>query len=130
MSKAPYKALFNPATSGAKAFNATVVQRAIDSWIEKRKQGLTKKSGPSWGALVHGNRILAAAVFKKFDPAKLSQPISSFAEGFKPSDIDLLCDEAYGKVVGAIQTHYAGKFLAVLFKNPTMSKHVFDLAVA
>ena len=73
---------------------------------------------------------MAAAVFNKLDAAKLSQPIKVFAEGFKESDIDLLCEAAYGKIVIAIQAHYAGKFLAVLFKNPTMSKHVFDLAVA
>ena len=130
LSKAPYKSLFNPTTSGARAFNATVVQRAIDSWIEKKKQGLPKKSGPSWGALVHGNRILAAAVFKKFDVAKLSQPIGAFSVTFKQSDIDSLCGVTYQKIVDAIQAYYANKFLAVLFKNPTMSKHVFDLAVA
>lgn len=129
LSKAPYKAIFNPTTSGARAFNATVVQRAIDSWIEVRKQGLLKKSGPSWGALIHGNRILAAAVFRRFDVAKLSQSIGAFGETFKQSDVDSLCEAAYGKIVQAIQTYYTGKFLAVLFKNPTMSKHVFDLAV-
>jgi hypothetical protein len=95
-----------------------------------KKTGLSKKSGPSWGALVHGNRILASAVFRKLDVAKLSQPISVFAAAFKPSDIDAICETAYGKIVAAIQMHYAGKFLAVLFKNPTMSKHVFDLAIA
>ncbi|MDR4470746.1 MAG: AIPR family protein [Nitrospira sp.] len=128
LSKPPYKVLFNHTVSGAKAYNATVVQRAIDSWIERRKQGLPKKSGPSWGALVHGNRILAAAVFRRFDGATLSQPIGTFGETFKQSDVDFLCEAVYGKIAQAIQTHYPGKFLAVLFKNPTMSKHVFDLA--
>jgi len=32
LSKAPYKTLFNPNTSGARAFNATIVQRAIDKF--------------------------------------------------------------------------------------------------
>ncbi|MDH4088244.1 MAG: hypothetical protein OEV04_14540, partial [Nitrospira sp.] len=96
---------------------------------EAKKQELSRKSGPSWGALVHGNRILASAVFRRLDAAKLSQPISAFAAAFKPSDIDAICEAAYGKIVAAIQMHYAGKFLAVLFKNPTMSKHVFDLAI-
>jgi hypothetical protein len=130
LTKPPYKSLFNPATSGARAFNATAVQRVIDGWIEKKKQSLPKKSGPSWGALVHGNRILAAVVFRKFDVAKLSQPIGVFPSTFTPSDVDSLCEVAYEKIVDAIQAHYANKFLAVLFKNPTMSKHVFDLAVA
>ena len=130
LSKTPYKALFNPAISGARAFNATIVQRAIDNWIEQKKRNLPKKSGPGWGVLIHGNRILAAAVFGRFNTAKLSQPISIFSATFKAADLDKLCDAAYQKAVVVIQKHYAKNFLAVLFKNPTMSKHVFDVAVA
>jgi hypothetical protein len=29
-------------------------------------------------------------------------------------------------MIAAIEDKYPGKFLAVLFKNPTMSKQVFD----
>lgn len=130
LNKAPYKSLFNPETSGARAFNATVVQRAIDSWIEQKKRSLPKKSGVEWGTLVHGNRILSAAVFRKFNTARLSQPIGAFLASFKLFNLDSMCEIAYKKMVDAIQAHYANKFLAVLFKNPTMSKHVFDLAVA
>jgi hypothetical protein len=60
LGKPPCKTLFNPSTSGAKAFNATVMNRAIENWIERRKRGLAKRSGPQWGELVHGNRALAA----------------------------------------------------------------------
>jgi hypothetical protein len=130
LSKAPYKTLFNPAISGARAFNATLVQRGIDNWIERKKRNLPKKSGPSWGVLVHGNRILAAAVFRKFNVAQLSQPIGEFSISFKTADLDNVCEVAYKKAVDAIQTYYAKNFMAVLFKNPTMSKHVFDLAIA
>jgi len=77
---------------------------------------------------VHGNRILASVVFAKYGASKLSQPIKDFSTSFKKTDIDPLCEDAYTKMVAAINTHYAGKFLAVLFKNPTMSKQVFDLA--
>ncbi len=129
LTKAPYKTVFNPSTSGARAFNATTMQRSIDNWIEKKKQGLPKKSGATWGVLVHGNRILAAAVFQKFGTSKLSQAIAQFSKQ-KDIDANALCEDAYTKMVTAIQTHYSGKFLAVLFKNPTMSKHVFDLATA
>jgi hypothetical protein len=127
LKKAPYKSLFNPLLSGAKAFNATVAHRSIEKWIEVKKK-TTKRSGPAWGALVHGNRILASVVFAKYGASKLSQPIKDFSTSFKQTDIDPLCEYAYIRIVAAINTHYAGKFLAVLFKNPTMSKHVFDLA--
>jgi len=130
LSKAPYKSIFNPQTSGAKAFNATVVQRSIDSWIEQKKSNLPKKSGAAWGVLVHGNRIISTAVFKKLDSAMLSQPIGAFSSSFKSATLNALCENVYAKMVAAIQAHYDGKFLAVLFKNPTKSKHVFDLATA
>jgi hypothetical protein len=90
---------------------------------------LAKKSGPAWGVLVHGNRILAAAVFKLFGLSKTMQPISIFPAEIPPGAIESHCGDVHKKMVGAIQTYYSGKFLAVLFKNPTMSKHVFDVAV-
>jgi hypothetical protein len=128
LKKPPYKAVFNPSISGAKAFNATKTYRTIENWIERKKMTLTKKSGPSWGVLVHGNRILASAVFAKFGNSRLSQPITDFAVSLKQSEIDSLCDHVHQEMVNAINTHYAGKFLSVLFKNPTMSKRVFDIA--
>lgn len=129
LSKAPYKTLFNPGTSGAKAFNATFVQRAIDNWIDEKKRKVSKKSGPKWGVLVHGNRILAAATFRAFGANALSEPISNFTAGFDAANLEPILDAAYAKMVACIEQNYEGKFLAVLFKNPTMSKHVFDSAV-
>jgi hypothetical protein len=34
----------------------------------------------------------------------------------------------YEQMVAIIEQEYPSKFLAVLFKNPTMSKQVFDAA--
>lgn len=130
LGKAPYKSIFNPLLSGARAFNSVAVQRRIDAWIENEKRTLSKKSGPAWGVLVHGNRILAAAVFKLFGLSKLAQPISAFPAEIPGGAIEQHCHDVHKKMVTALQGHYPGKFLAVLFKNPTMSKHVFDAAVA
>jgi len=126
LNKAPYKAIFNPTLSGARAFNTTVVQREIDAWIDQKKKSLPKKTGTAWGVFVHGNRILSAIVFKKFNFASLSQPISSFATSLNVATLHTLCDAAHASMVNSIQTHYSGRVLAVLFKNPTMSKNVFD----
>jgi hypothetical protein len=126
LKRPPYRALFNPSMSGARAFNAVVVHRHIEKWIESKKKA-TKRSGPGWGALVHGNRILASIVFSKYGTSKLVRPIQEYAASFDPAEIDALCENAYDKIVNAISEHYAGKFLAVLFKNPSMSKHVFDI---
>jgi len=129
LSKAPYKALFNPSVTGAKAFNTCVVQRAIDAWIEKKKKALPKKSGPALGVLVHGNRILAAAVFRGIDPTALAQPIKTFGNPVLPGlTIEAKCEDAHAKMVQAIENNYPNKFLAVLFKNPSISKHVYEMA--
>jgi hypothetical protein len=128
LKKPPYKTIFNTSTSGAKAFNATITHRGIEQWIERKKKELPKKSGPDWGVLVHGNRILASAVFANYGNKRLSQPISAFETSLKQEELDALCEQAYKKMVDAISTHYSGKVLAVLFKNPTMSKHVFEIA--
>jgi hypothetical protein len=128
LTKPPYRTIFNPSLSGAKAYNAVLTLRAIDSWIEQKKRGLPKKSGQGWGVLVHGNRILAAAVFSRIGGGDLSQPIDTFAKALGALNIDSLCEDVYTKMVDAVQTYYPSKFLAVLFKNVTMSKHVHSLA--
>ena len=128
LTKPPYRTIFNPSLSGAKAYNAVATQRSIDAWIEQKKRGLPKKSGQGWGVLIHGNRILAAAVFSRIGDKNLAQPIESFGKKIGSLNIDQLCDDVYVKMVDAVQTHYPAKFLAVLFKNVTMSKHVYALA--
>lgn len=127
LKKAPYKTLFNASTSGAKAFNATLLLREVERWIDKKKATI-KKSGPKWGVLVHGNRVLTAAVMKRLGTDKLSQPIGDFSTYLESAQVSALCADVYAKMVAEIQAHYAGKFLAVLFKNPSMSKAVFDAA--
>lgn len=128
LKKAPYKTLFNPTVSGSYAFNATVVMRGIDAWIENKKK-VTPRKGPSWGALVHGNRILAAAVFAKFGTAKLSSSIKDFSNNLSTTEIDAHCEDAYAKMVSHLAAQYEGKFLATLFKNPSMSNDVYNASV-
>jgi hypothetical protein len=130
LKKAPYKLLFNPSVSGAKAFNATSTLRVIEGWIETKKKTLSKKSGTRWGILIHGNRILASVVFAKYGITRLSQPIAQYSTSMNVAEIDQLCSGAYDKMVAKVDASYQGKFLAVLFKNPTMSKNVFDSATA
>ncbi|MCE2647119.1 MAG: hypothetical protein LW835_18385, partial [Burkholderiaceae bacterium] len=73
------------------------------------------------------NRILAAAVFAKIPPATLEQPISSFPAELQKLDVPAISADVLAKMTVAIQTHYPNNFLAVLFKNPTMGRRVYDL---
>ncbi|AUX48889.1 hypothetical protein SOCE26_104320 [Sorangium cellulosum] len=128
LKKTPYKSIFNPSLSGAKAFNSVLVLREIEEWIESKKRSLPKKSGSTWGVLVHGNRVLAAAVFKKLGTFPLTQPIVEFQKSATSLGIAKLCEDACSKIVSCVQKDFSGRFLAVLFKNPTESKMVFDAA--
>lgn len=129
LKKPPYKTIFNPSVSGAKAFNATVLLREIDRWIEKKKQSISKRSGPKWGVLIHGNRAIAAAVITRYGLTKLSQPIALFATELDLNLLHAHCEHAYVMSIATIEKTYPAKFLAVLFKNPTMTKAVFDSAL-
>ncbi len=70
---------FNPKTPGARAFNAVMVQRAIDEWIDKKTKSPAKKSGPAWGVLVHGDRILSTLAFRALGVTRLAELILWFA---------------------------------------------------
>lgn len=130
LTKSPYKSVFNPSVSGAHAFNATVINRRIEAWIEQKKKTITKKSGAPWGILIHGNRIMAAAIFRKYGIEKLSKPIKDFATQMPSADaLNAMCEDAYNKMIETTDKRFPGKFLAVLFKNPSASKQVFEEAV-
>jgi hypothetical protein len=74
-------------------------------------------------------RIFAAATFNHLDTTNLSQPIKTFSStSLGNLGVEAACKKVFDGMVAAIQAHYPNKFLAVLFKNPTMSKHVFDLS--
>jgi len=126
LKRAPYKTLYNPKTSGAFAFNVTLVQRAIDAWIEEKKHQTEKKSGYSWGVLIHGNRMLAASVFKRLPNEELDLPIKEFQTKLESLEIATNCERAYVRMVAKLNQDYPNKFLAVLFKSPAMSKDIFE----
>ncbi|MFG1464894.1 AIPR family protein [Xanthobacter sp. DSM 24535] len=129
LTKAPYKALFNAKLSGARAFNTITIQRKIDQWIDNKQSMAGKKSGFSWGVLIHGNRILASSVFKLIDVNIMSQSISDFDKSVQILNIEKKCDDIYKGMVSVLDKDYQGKFLAVLFKSTSMSKDVLEKSI-
>lgn len=124
--KAPYKSIFNSSVSGAYAFNVVLVQREIDQWIEAKQRSLPKKSGPAWGILIHGNRILSSAVFRKLGSTVFNQSIVDFKEVLSTLDSPHICEDVHARMIDAVQSKFPSRFLSVLFKNPTESKQVFE----
>jgi len=70
---------------------------------------------------------MAAAVFRKYGIEKLSKPIKDFEMQMLSADaLSAMCEDAYNKMIEATDKRFPGKFLAVLFKNPSASKQVFE----
>ena len=124
LSKSPYKAIFNKQTNGPRAFNAVRVLRIVDNWINAQR-AKTEKRGYQWGALVHGNRAIAASVFKKLGTKYLEFPINS-----EPADLEKTvtahCENVYRDMLEILNSDFPNKSLAVLFKSPANCKHLHD----
>lgn len=126
--RAPYKSIFNATLSGARAFNAVVMQRQIDQIIDDRRRALGRKSGTNFGLLVHGNRVLAAAVFR-VGIFPLDQPIAKFAAGLDRANLEHSIDTLIASFGNVIEDKFANRFLAVLFKSPGECKVLMDEAI-
>lgn len=129
LSRAPYKAIFNPTTSGSKAFNSVRVLRSIEKWIAQKKSAAQRKSGYSWGLLVHGNRAIAASVFQKLGSDILNEPICDFPTDYEKK-VFLICDSIYPVMLKKLNDDYPNKALAVLFKGPYNCKAIYETVAA
>lgn len=126
LTKAPYKSLFNSSTSGVYAFNVVRILRVIDEWISNKKSQLSKKSGYGWGLLVHGNRAIAACVFKKINKSIVDSTISEINPNYA-DEVRYLCEEVYPKMLDILERDHKSRSLAVLFKSPTTFKKIYDV---
>lgn len=125
LDKAPYKRLFNPQTSALQVYHAIIVQRLIDSKLAQLIQSLEKRSGKQYGVLVHGNRLLASIVFARL---KITQKLgdSNFVLLNYDLDIGKELERAVLIITLELSERLADSFPAVIFKNPTKSKALFE----
>lgn len=130
LKRAPYRTIFNSSVRGAKAFNSVVLQRAIDRWIEEKKNSLDQKKGLAWGLLVHGNRVLAAATFKRLSNLDLNQPIADFKNNLNIDLLEETLEDVFLSMVLVLERDHGNRFMAVLFKSPSKSKQVSEDATA
>ncbi len=129
LDKAPYKKLFNPQTSAHQVFHAVLVQRLIESKLALAIKSLEKRSGKRYGVLVHGNRLLAAIVFARL---KISQKLgdAKFLAATYDSEVAKELAQAVALITSELSQRFADSFPAVVFKNPTKSKAIFDVCLA
>lgn len=129
LDKAPYKKLFNPQTSSLQVFHAVLVERLIEAKLAQAIKALEKRSGKRYGVLVHGNRLLASIVFSRLKiPQKLGD--SAFVASTYEDAVEKELVQAVDLITAELTQRFADSFPAVVFKNPTKSKTLFDVCLA
>lgn len=113
-SKAPYKALFNPAVSGPKLWQDILLMRLVDKALQQK---LKDVQGRDSGFLIHGNRLIAHLTFQRLPAALVN------GSTLLPADIEAQIqrhvDEVYDDLMAHANTLYPQAYLAQLFKNQT-----------
>ncbi|WP_262017102.1 AIPR family protein [Serratia liquefaciens] len=123
LTKAPYKSIFNPNTSGIYLRNSVLSLREVDKEINKLISDLQKKSGKRYGILVHGNRMIAFLLFRKLQAINLVNDYNYVIQSIKWEDETLSMVE---KLTDEIEMNYKDKFLATLFKNASICKSISE----
>lgn len=129
LERAPYKRLFNPSVSSLYIYHCVLLHRIVERRISELVKSLEKRSGKKYGVLVHGNRLIAAAVFRRQKLAPmLGEPGLEPAKHYET--VKAIVDFVVDVLTKEVGTRHADNFLAVVFKNPTKSKVLFDQCIA
>ena len=107
---APYKALFNSATSSKGLWSLVQLTRRIDKTVKT----LSDQSSPTErGIVVHGNRFIMHCILHRF--RKLRGNLVN--EGIDDETIEKSVKHVLAGVLGVIEKEYTDAYLAPLFKN-------------
>jgi hypothetical protein len=111
ISKAPYKALFNPSLNGRKLWDLVKILRIIDTTLNGEQK---KRSGRDRLFAIHGNRFIAWLVLRVC--AGVKEPT---VEGIKSEAIKQL-----NILTSTANALYPDTYLSHLFKNLTKCKEI------
>lgn len=120
VSKAPYKALFNPSVSSVRLWRLVQIYREIENQLKSERRQGREAMLP-----VHGNRFLARQVFKNLPINNLDDPRTDFTHilGLIPD----VTSRSVKLTMYAINEKYPDSYLANLFKNREKCQNVEDL---
>lgn len=112
ISKAPYKALFNPSLSSIRLWKLVQIHRAIEDQLKAERE---KRQGRETMLPVHGNRFLARQVFRHLPLGNLDDPRRDIQDilGLVPE----FAIRAIDSTASAISEKYPESYLANLFRN-------------
>ncbi|MFZ2175943.1 MAG: AIPR family protein [Rhodococcus sp. (in: high G+C Gram-positive bacteria)] len=117
--KIPYKHLFNGALTATRLWRAVQILREVDDTLRDEQK---KLEGRDRSIAVHGNRLIAHAVFAALLPP---EPPKDAEEDI---DIDIadLTRRAVTAMQQIIERDFPGNYLASLFKNASRCREVIE----
>jgi AIPR protein len=122
ISKAPYKALFNPSLSSIRLWKLVQIHRAIE---DRMKAERGKRQGREAMLPVHGNRFLARQVFRYLPLGNLDDPRRDIQDLLRL--LPELTIRAIDLTAKAITEKYSESYLANLFKNTKKCQEIENL---
>lgn len=119
VSKAPYKALFNPTLSSIRLWKIVQIHRAIEEELKTEKRN---RQGKESMLCVHGNRFLARQVFRHLPMDEFDDPNHSIKELLL--SIPKCTVDKIDLTASVILDKYPDSYLANLFRNKTKCKDI------
>jgi len=121
VTKPPYKLLFNGGVTATRLWRAVESLRAVDDALRKEQKQL---DGRDRSVAIHGNRLIAHAVFGALPDKSLDDPSADFA-AIKATVPDLT-GRALAEVQTIVERDYPANYLAALFKNRSRCRELVD----
>lgn len=124
INRAPYKELFNPTISGLFLWRTVQTQRRIDRSLEltANLDGLT---GRDLATVVHGNRMIAAMVFRTLATGRFGDPAFDPLATFTETQALNAVRAAYASLRSELETTYQNAIIPTLFKNLSKCTEIF-----
>lgn len=119
ISKAPYRAFFNPSLQPPRIWNLVQLNREIERSLDKLRAGLSDRERMY---CVHGNRLLAHEIFNRLDLRaidSINADLSQLLESIQSYAAKLVNSLA---LTG--EKLYPGAYLATLFKNTSRCRDI------
>lgn len=127
ITRAPYKELFNPTINSLFLWRAVQTQRLIDSSIHKMSM-LDALAGRDLGLATHGNRMIAAMVFRTLPLTRFGDPAFDLSTSVTDEQILASVRSAYGRLKTELDSSYPNAIIPTLFKNLTKCTDLFARA--
>jgi hypothetical protein len=121
-SKPPYKALFNPSTSGSYVWLTVELMRWVDRALEDDR---TKYDGRDRLIVVHGNRLALWAVLTHLN-VKGAETADAFVLPFNQEAVRKLTRQTTAHLVELVNLNYPDSYPQPLFKNQTKCRDLGD----